>query len=133
MKNFIKNYWVWIALAVVLIVIGVVMYRSRKKRLEEVKNKIVEGATSQDASFPLQPYNLAGGYSTAKGSMGAQIKKLQEINNANNTYNEPLDVDGKYGPKSLEAFKNEFWDNIADNGTISKSQYEQILKKYNNK
>lgn len=129
-KNFIKNYWVWIGFAVILIVISIVMYRSRKKRLEE-EAKIVE-QTGQDASFPLQPYELVSVYSAAKGSMGAQIKKLQEINNANNTTDEPLVVDGKYGPKSLAAFRNTFANDIASNGTVAKSQYEQILSKFNN-
>ena len=85
-----------------------------------------------DAKYPLTPYTLAGEYSKEKGSMGSQIKTLQMIYNANNKSGSPLDVDGKYGPKSLGAFLGFYYDMIATNGQITQAQYEQILKKYNN-
>lgn len=131
--NFLKKNWLWVAAAVVVIAI-VIIIRRRKRQVDPVfpggdENPTV--ASNSEAMFPLQPYALVNEYSPAKGSMGSQIKTLQMIYNANNKSGSPLDVDGKYGPKSLGAFKGFFYDMISSNGTIQKAQYEEILKKYN--
>ena len=131
--NFLKKNWYYVAAVVVLIVV-VVIIRRRNKSSETTLiegSETTAGTTNTNAKFPLQPYALAGEYSTEKGSMGSQIKTLQMIYNKNNTNGTPLDVDGKYGPKSLGAFLGFFYDMIASNGTIMEAQYNQILQKYN--
>lgn len=133
MVNFIKKNWYWLVGAIVLIVVvRIVIRRRNAENEEENQNTAGSGSSSPDAKFPLQPYTLVNEYSTDKGSMGSQIKTLQMIYNANNKSGSPLDVDGKYGPKTLGAFLGFYYDMIASNGTISEGQYEQILKKYNN-
>lgn len=83
-----------------------------------------------EASFPLRPYNMAGVYSAEKGSRGTQIRYLQKVLN-DSGYEPRLEEDGKYGPKTLEAFKSEFADEyVGKDGSISKSQYTGIVSKY---
>lgn len=130
--NFLKKNWYYIAAVVVVIVVVAIIRRRRTPEPVEpggsAKPSVV---ANSDAKFPLQPYSLVNEYSTGKGSMGSQIKTLQMIYNANNTSGTPLDVDGKYGSRTLGAFLGFFYDMIASNGTISASQYNEILKKYN--
>ena len=130
--NFLKNNWLWIAAALVVIAIIIIRRKRQPEPVEPGGTGATTVASNSEAKFPLQPYTLVNEYSTDKGSMGSQIKTLQMIYNANNTSGTPLDVDGKYGSKTLGAFLGFFYDMIASNGTISESQYEQILKKYNN-
>ena len=136
-KKFVKRYWIWIGVAVVLIVIGVIMYRQRQARLkreaEEAEKKGTNSVNttkkSNEATFPLRPYDLVGEYSLEKGSMGNQIKVLQGLINKADAYTEKLDEDGKYGSKTLAAFKS-VWSNLmAGNGTITEAQYNQIIEK----
>lgn len=130
--NFLKKNWYYIAAVVVVIVVVVIIRRRRTPEPVEPGGSVKPSvASNSDAKFPLQPYSLVNEYSTGKGSMGSQIKTLQMIYNANNTSGTPLDVDGKYGSKTLGAFLGFFYDMIASNGTISESQYNEILKKYN--
>lgn len=130
--NFLKKNWYYIAAVVVVIVVVVIIRRRRTPEPVEPGGSVKPSvAANSDAKFPLQPYSLVNEYSTGKGSMGSQIKTLQMIYNANNTSGTPLDVDGKYGSKTLGAFLGFFYDMIASNGTISESQYNEILKKYN--
>jgi len=147
--NFFKKNWLKVAI-VLLVIIVVVIIRRKNRKKDNYSATIDNGQSGGDeqswdgdqswgggdtpsakAKFPLQPRSLAGSYSNAKGSMGSQIKTLQMIYNANATTGTPLNVDGKYGPKSEGAFTGFFYDMIASNGTINESQYEQILKKYN--
>lgn len=128
--NFLKKNWYYIA-AVVLVIVVVVIIRRRRTPEPVEPGGSAKPSANSDAKFPLQPYGLVNEYSTGKGSMGSQIKTLQMIYNANNKSGTPLDVDGKYGSKTLGAFLGFFYDMIASNGTISESQYNEILKKYN--
>lgn len=128
--NFLKNNWLWVVAA--LVVFAIIIRRKRQPEPVEPGGSAKPSvAANSDAKFPLQPYSLVNEYSTGKGSMGSQIKTLQMIYNANNISGTPLDVDGKYGSRTLGAFLGFFYDMIASNGTISESQYNEILKKYN--
>ena len=129
--NFLKNNWLWVAAALVVIAIIIIRRKRQPEPVEPGGSAKPSVAANSDAKFPLQPYSLVNEYSTGKGSMGSQIKTLQMIYNANNTSGTPLDVDGKYGSRTLGAFLGFFYDMIASNGTISESQYNEILKKYN--
>lgn len=136
--KFVKKYWAWIGVAVVLIVIGIVMYRQRQARLkreaEEAEKKGANSSVnttkkSNEATFPLRPYDLVGEYSLEKGSMGNQIKVLQGLINKADAYTEKLDEDGKYGSKTLAAFRSVWSNMMAGNGTIAEAQYNQIIEK----
>ena len=130
--NFLKKNWYWVA-AVVLLIVVVVIIRRRKRQIlyynPETGEDIVDSADNK-ATFPLTPRSLAGAYSNKKGSMGSQIKTLQRFYNENNKSGTPLDVDGKYGPKSLGAFLGFFGDEISSNGVITEAQFGQIVIKH---
>lgn len=131
--NFLKKNWCWVAAVVLLIVVVVVVLRRKNKSDDET---IVDPENTEtpdglkDATYPLQPRSLAGSYSAEKGSMGTQIKFLQQIYNDNLTSGTPLATDGKYGPKTLGAFLGYFGNEIASNGVITEAQYDQIIKKH---
>ena len=124
--NFLKKNWYYIA-AVVLVIVVIVIIRRRRNNSEEES-----GSSAKDinATFPLQPYSVVKTYSSAKGSKGNQIKKLQSIYNKQISSGTPLDVDGKYGPKSEGAFIGFFGDMINPNGVITEAQYNAILEKF---
>lgn len=121
--NFLKKNWYYIA-AVVLVIVVIVIIRRRRANGEE------ESGSGLLATFPLQPYSVAKTYSSAKGSKGNQIKKLQTIYNKQITSGTPLDVDGKYGPRSEGVFIGFFGDMINPNGVITEAQYNAILEKF---
>lgn len=138
MKNiirFLKTKWYYVAAAVVLIIVLVVVIRRRKANNENTKggsggSSTLTGVLEADAKYPLSPQQLVGVYSTEKGSMGKQISTLQKTYNQHRSGGTGLDVDGKYGPQSLSAFQRLFADYINADGTITKEQYEAIVKKY---
>ena len=61
--------------------------------------------------------------------MGTQIRYLQKLINDAGAYTERLTEDGKYGSKTLAAFKEVWNDSISGNGTITEAQYDEIVKK----
>ena len=124
--NFLKKNWYYIA-AVVLVIVVIVIIRRRRANGEEES-----GSSAKDinAMFPLQPYSVAKTYSSAKGSKGNQIKKLQTIYNNNVSNGTPLDTDGKYGPRTEGVFIGFFGDMINPNGVITEAQYNAILEKF---
>ena len=131
--NFLKKNWYYIA-AVVLVIVVIVIIRRRRSNGDDDNSDTghLTGAEDINATFPLQPYSLVKTYSSAKGSKGNQIKKLQSIYNNNNSGGTPLDVNGKYGPKSEAVFKGFFTETteINPNGTITEAQYNAILEKF---
>lgn len=129
--NFLKKNWYYIAAVVLVIVVIVIIRRRRANGEEESGSGLLLGAEDINATFPLQPYSVAKTYSSAKGSKGNQIKKLQSIYNKQNSSATPLDVDGKYGPESEGAFIGFFGDMINPNGVITEAQYNAIMAKYN--
>lgn len=131
--KFLKKNWYYVA-AVVLLIVIVVVIRRRKKKIENPDYPDPENTVTpeglKDATYPLQPYSIAGGYSADRGSMGTQIKFLQQLYNDNLTSGTPLVTDGKYGPKTLGAFLGYFGNEIASNGVITEAQYDQIIKNH---
>lgn len=132
--KFLKTNWLYVA-AVVLLIVIVVVIRRRKKKIEKnafypdpENTETPEGL--KDAAYPLQPYSVAGNYSADRGSMGTQIKFLQQLYNENLTTGTPLVTDGKYGPKTLGAFLGYFGNEIASNGVINEAQYDKIIKNH---
>lgn len=124
--NFLKKNWYYIA-AVVLVIVVIVIIRRRRANGEEESGS---GAEDINATFPLQPYSVAKTYSSAKGSKGNQIVKLQSIYNKHISSGTPLKVDGKYGPDSEGAFIGFFGEMINPNGVITEAQYNAILEKF---
>ena len=124
--NFLKKNWYYIA-AVVLVIVVIVIIRRRRNNSEEES-----GSSAKDinATFPLQPYSVVKTYSSAKGSKGNQIKKLQTIYNNNVSNGTPLDTDGKSGPRTEGVFIGFFGDMINPNGVITEAQYNAILEKF---
>ena len=129
MKNYIKKHWIWLAAAIVVIVLIAAIRRKKKSSGSEKDDTKVTTNDLPEAEFPLQHYDLAGSYSASKGSYGYQIKYLQKLINDANAYSEKLAEDGKYGPKTLAAFREVWGGMINGNGTITKDQYEEIVKK----
>lgn len=115
MKEIFKNKKIMMASAAAVVIVIIIIAGIRKKRAEEADMKISggngasggdpSGSSSQlpKASFPLTPYSMAGEYSAVKGSYGQQIANLQKICNAK--FGKSLAVDGKFGPKSEDAFR----------------------------
>lgn len=136
LKNILKNKKIMAAIVAVIAIAAVFVFvRKRKNESEETAAE----AASQPkgsfglpvASFPLTPYSQTGAYSAAKGSYGQQIANLQKI--CNNKFGENLTVDGKFGPKSEEAFAKHIlfpyafpYTEVSYNGLISK--YREYLK-----
>lgn len=131
--KFLKKNWYYVA-AVVLLIVIVVVIKRRKKKIENPDYPDPENTETpeglKDATYPLQPYSIAGNYSADRGSMGTQIKFLQQLYNDNLTTGTPLVTDGKYGPKTLGAFLGFFGNEIASNGVINEAQYDQIIKNH---
>ena len=128
--NFLKKNWYYIAAVVLVIVVIVIIRRRRANGEKESGSGLLLGAEDINATFPLQPYSVVKTYSSAKGSSGSQIKKLQTIYNNNISNGTPLDVDGKYGPKTEGVFIGFFGDMINPNGVITEAQYNAILEKF---
>lgn len=117
MKDILKNKKMIIAFAVLALILTVVFFIRRKRKAEEADETISQESSSlPTATFPLQPYSIAGEYSAAKGSYGMQIVDLQT---KLNTKGAGLDVDGKYGPKTEAAVKTY----LDIEGGISQEQY----------
>ncbi|MBO7469694.1 MAG: hypothetical protein J6T81_06145 [Bacteroidales bacterium] len=137
--KFLKKNWYYVAAVVVLIVVILIIRRRRKNNAAaEAALFYGTGNTADsmgltDAKYPLRPYDMVGVYSADKGSMGAQIRYLQKLINDSGAYNEKLDEDGKYGAKTLAAFKYVWANSISGNGTITEAQYDEIIKKSYNK
>lgn len=139
MDKILKNKKIMIAI-IVLIVLAIALYFVIKKR----NNDDEEGGNSSSgdgsasgsaslpvASFPLQPYSHVGEYSAAKGSYGQQIAELQTICSKKG---HKLQIDGKYGPKSEEAFMSCFgspfglvYDKPMYDGLILRYGYVQLI------
>lgn len=114
-----KKKWIFISVAALALVLAVVFF-IRRKKAEETDNAILQGGSSlPTATFPLQPYSVAGEYSASKGSYGAQIAEIQT---KLNTLGAGLDVDGKYGPKTEAAVKTY----LGIEGGISQEQYAAL-------
>ena len=128
--NFLKKNWYYIAAMVLVIVVIVIIRRRRNNGEEESGTGLLLGAEDINATFPLQPYSVVKTYSSAKGSKGNQIKKLQAIYNNKISNGTPLDVDGKYGPKTEGAFIGFYGDMINPNGVITEAQYNAIVEKF---
>lgn len=133
--NFLKKNWYYVAAVVLLIIVVVVVIRRKNNDNNNDNNNDGNGTNptgvpDADAKFPLRPYALVNEYSTAKGSLGSQIKTLQMIYNKNAQGNQ-LEEDGKYGKNSLNAFRGFFYDMISTNGTITEVQYNAIIEKFN--
>lgn len=134
--KFLKKNWYYVAAVVLLIVVVVVIRRRNKKEKELAEKGLFSGTSGvgdggmPDAKYPLRPYEMVSGYSAEKGSYGYQIKYLQNLINEADAYTEKLPEDGKYGPKTLAAFKAVYANNIASNGQINETQYDEIVKKY---
>ena len=128
--NFLKKNWYYIAAVVLVIVVIVIIRRRRANGEDESGSGLLLGAEDINATFPLQPYSVVKTYSSAKGSKGNQIKKLQTIYNNNVSNGTPLDTDGKYGPRTEGVFIGFFGDMINPNGVITEAQYNAILEKF---
>lgn len=130
--KFFKKNWYYVAAVVLLIVVVVIIVRRRNKSnngVEDPENTVAPDGL-KDATYPLTPYSVAGSYSAEKGSMGTQIQFLQKLYNNNNSGGTALATDGKYGTKTLGAFKGFFGDMINANGTITEAQYDKIIEKF---
>lgn len=114
MKEILKNKKLMIALAVLVVIVVIFVVVRRRKKAEESDKSITGGGSSSGtgnatlpvASFPLTPYSMAGEYTAEAGSYGQQIANLQKI--CNKKFNKSLTVDGKFGPKTENAFRSAF-------------------------
>lgn len=114
MKEILKNKKLMIALAVLVVIVVIFVVVRRRKKAEESDKSITGGGSSSAtgnatlpvASFPLTPYSMAGEYTAEAGSYGQQIANLQKI--CNKKFNKSLTVDGKFGPKTENAFRSAF-------------------------
>lgn len=110
-----KSRKTWIIMAVaVLVTVAVILIirRNRRKKELETSDPGVEtgNASTTTAKYPLRP--AMTGYSAENGSYGWQIKVIQKsLNDINGS---GLDVDGKFGPKTLAAVKSAFPTQIGD-------------------
>lgn len=103
-----------IALATLVVIVVIFVVARRRKKAEESDKSITGGGSSSGtgnatlpvASFPLTPYSMAGEYTAESGSYGQQIANLQKI--CNKKFNKSLTVDGKFGPKTENAFRSAF-------------------------
>lgn len=114
MKEILKNKKIIAALAVLVVIVVIYVVARRRKKAEESDKSITGGGSSSGtgnatlpvASFPLTPYSMAGEYTAEAGSYGQQIANLQKI--CNKKFNKSLTVDGKFGPKTENAFRSAF-------------------------
>lgn len=111
MKEILKNKKLMIALAVLVVIVVIFVVVRRRKKAEESdksggSSSGTGNATLPVASFPLTPYSMAGEYTAEAGSYGQQIANLQKI--CNKKFNKSLTVDGKFGPKTENAFRSAF-------------------------
>ncbi|MBE6347237.1 MAG: hypothetical protein E7067_08590 [Lentimicrobiaceae bacterium] len=110
----LKNKKIIAALAVLVVIVVIFVVVRRRKKAEESDKSITGGGSSSGtgnatlpvASFPLTPYSMAGEYTAEAGSYGQQIANLQKI--CNKKFNKSLTVDGKFGPKTENAFRSSF-------------------------
>lgn len=113
-KELLKNKKVIISFAVLVVIVVIFVVVRRRKKAEESDKSITGGGSSSGtgkaslpvASFPLTPYSMAGEYTAEAGSYGQQIANLQKI--CNKKFNKSLTVDGKFGPKTENAFRSAF-------------------------
>lgn len=114
MKEILKNKKIIAALAVLVVIVVIFVVVRLRKKAEESDKSITGGGSSSGtgnatlpvASFPLTPYSMAGEYTAEAGSYGQQIANLQKI--CNKKFNKSLTVDGKFGPKTENAFRSAF-------------------------
>ncbi|MBQ8761351.1 MAG: hypothetical protein IJZ06_08030 [Bacteroidales bacterium] len=133
MKELIKNKKVMMALLAILVLVAVIIVVRRRKNKDDDSDGGSAGGSSSGsgslplATFPLRPYSQAGEYSADKGSYGQQIANLQKI--CSQKFGYKLQVDGKWGDKSTEAF-HKCLGTILFSDNISEQQYNLFIKQH---
>lgn len=123
-----KKTWIIIAAAVIVIVaVILIIRRNRKEKKSETETGTAVTGTdagsvnTTEAKYPLRP--RMAGYSAENGSYGWQIKVLQKaLNDINGS---GLTLDGKFGPKTLDAVKAAFPSQIGDD-SITKEEFNSM-------
>lgn len=122
-----------IALAVLVVIVVIFVVVRRRKKAEKSDGAVSVGGTPVTggalpvASYPLTSYAQAGTYSPSAGSYGQQIANLQKI--CSQKYGYKLQVDGKWGDKSTEAF-HKCLGTLLFSDQISEQQYNLFIKQH---
>ncbi len=133
MKEILKNKKLMIALAVLVVIVVIFVVVRRRKKAEKSDGAVSVGGTPVTggalpvASYPLTSYAQAGTYSPSAGSYGQQIANLQKI--CSQKYGYKLQVDGKWGDKSTEAF-HKCLGTLLFSDQISEQQYNLFIKQH---
>lgn len=122
-----------IALAVLVVIVVIFVVVRRRKKAEKSDGAVSVGGTPVSggalpvASYPLTSYAQAGTYSPSAGSYGHQIADLQKI--CSQKFGYKLQVDGKWGDKSTEAF-HKCLGTLLFSDQISEQQYNLFIKQH---